>query len=715
MQHLPSSECYPVGKSSCHYTMNTLRSSPDNRRPSLLGLPLAAAAVLMLVGVLALDMLGSRQKEMEDGIRQIEQHDRILAEHVARSFDSIEVLLDEMRIAIQEGGWQRWTAEQGHQHIKSRLSRSLPQIRHLLIFGAEGSQRHTSFSETAPMINVRDRIYFQQLLDGAERARYGPYTGRNSNRPTYALARRLENANGQFAGALVVAIEPEYFEAFCRSTRPLDEFEAAIVNAEGAIISLCRSLGTEPGQLEGKAGDDFRKVLARGEFASLSLAMNRSSVESSDYIMATEPVPGYFDLRVVSVTPKSALMRGWHKHMQQVLLLAALALITLASAVVLIRRQFRQLATLTSELKSNQELLEERIAEATEELNLKRSEAERMAEAKSRFFAAASHDLRQPLHALQLFLGDLARLAESPEQRVLVQRIESATRAMTGQLRSMLDISRLDMANIVPQRTTLQLNDIFDQLAATYSPAAEAARVRLLFRPRSATLETDAALLIRLLGNLVDNAIKFSPSGTVLICARWRANAVRIEIRDNGKGIPPAHQKAIYDEFFQVGNDARNPGAGLGLGLAIAHRIARLLGANISLRSAAARGTTFALTLPCVVGHRPLPSTAPARATRLIVIGPPGDFAERAKRWGYVVELAENAESAWRLMQDGHVIPLVIHDGSAGLPTELQSLLRQHPGVVITPAECDIPELGAYHLHEPIKPARLRALLRSLH
>lgn len=695
--------------------MNTLRSNPDKHRPNLLGLSLAAAAVLMLVGVLTLNTLGSRNNELDNGIRQIEQHDRILAEHVARSFDSIEVLLDEMRVAIQEGGWQRWSSAQGHQYIKMRLSRSLPQIRHLLLFDAEGIQRHTSFSENPPPISVRDRLYFKQLLEGADRARSGPFIGRNSNRPTYSLARRLSSSGGQFTGVLMVAVEPAYFEEFCRATRPHDQFEAAIVNAEGAIIAICRSLDAISGKPLGGAGDDFRKVLAAGEFSELSLSMNRSSVENEAFIMATEPVPGYPDLRVVSATPKSVLLRGWRKHVQQILLLTVLALTTLGMAVVLIRRQFKQLSRLTSELKSNKELLEERIAEATEELNLKRNEAERMAEAKSRFFAAASHDLRQPLHALQLFLGDLARLSESPEQRLLVQRIESATHAMTGQLRSMLDISRLDMANIVPQRATLQLIDIFDQLAATYSPAAEAARVRLLFRPRSATLETDAALLIRLLGNLVDNAIKFSPGGTVLVCARWRANAVRIEIRDNGKGIPPAHQKAIYDEFFQVGNDARNPGAGLGLGLSIAHRIARLLGANISLRSAAARGTTFALTLPCVVGHRPQPSTAPARATRLILIGPPGDFAERARRWGYVVELAENAASAKRLMLDGHAIPLVIHDGSAGLPSDLQSLLLQHPGVVITPAECDIPELGTYHLYEPVKPARLRALLRSLH
>ena len=678
---------------------------------------LAVVAALMLIALLAADLFSSRQKTFADASRQIEQHDRILAEHVARSLDSIEVLLDEMRMGIQGKGesWQHWSTAEGHEHLKSRLTRSLPQVRHLIIFDAEGFQRHTSFAKTPPMINIRDRPYFIQLRNGAERSRFGPYIGRNSKRPTYAIARRLTTADGQFAGALMVAIEPEYFEDFCRSTRPYEEFEAAVANAEGAIISVCRSLTPSSDKPAGGAGDDFRTVLAQGEFSGMPLTINRALADSKNHLMASVAVPGYPDLRVVSSTPKETLGREWFKHARQITLMALLALTTLIAAGVLVRRQIRRLALLTTELKDSQERLEERIQEATRELNARRKDAERLAEAKSRFFAAASHDLRQPLHALQLFLGDLARVTDAPEQRVLVQRIESATRAMTGQLRSMLDISRLDMANIVPERTALELASLFEPLKTTYLPAAELAQVRLLFRPRAATLETDPALLSRLIGNLVDNAIKFSPSGTVLVCARWRANAVRIEVRDNGKGIPLAHQQTIYDEFFQVGNDARNPGAGLGLGLAIAHRIARLLGANISLRSKEGKGTTFALTLPCIVGQRSEKTGAKTPSVRLVLIGDPGDFCERARRWGYGVEVAESISSAWRMLETGQCIPVIIHTGSCMLSAEAQSLLRQHRGVVITTAECNMPELGAYHLQEPIKPARLRALLRSLH
>lgn len=685
-------------------------------RSNPLTLLFSVAAILLLIGVLAVDLIGSKKQALGDGVNQIEQHDRILAEHIARSFDSIEVLLDEMRQVFQNGTvWQRWSQEEGHQQLKSRLTRSLPQIRHLIIFDAEGFQRHTSFSEAPPMINIRDRPYFRQIVAGAEGARFGPYIGRNSNRPTYALARRLIGKNGQFAGVLMVAIEPEYFESFCHSTRPYPEFEAAVINAEGAIISLCRSLSSEQGNPEGKAGDDFRKVLAHGEFAGAALNMNRSIITGERYVLATEPVSGYPDLRIVSATPKEVLLQDWKKHTRQVLLLAVLALSTLVVAGLLLRRQIRRLDTLTHELKSSQENLEGRIRTATQELEARRKDAERLAEAKSRFFAAASHDLRQPLHALQLFLGDLARVTQDPEQRVLVHRIESAARAMTGQLRSMLDISRLDMANIVPERTQFTLAELFDQLSATYAPTAETAGVRLLFRPRTATLETDPALLARLIGNLIDNAIKFSPGGTVLVCARWRVNAVRIEVRDNGKGIPTSHQQAIYEEYFQVGNDARDPGAGLGLGLAIAHRIAKLLGANISLRSAVDHGSTFALTLPCLMGARLARTESSAQPPRLILLGQPGDFPERARRWGYPVEIAEDIAAAWRLMDSGHAIPIIIHLDSCILPGELQSLLRQYPGVVITPAECEMPELGAYHLREPVKPARLRALLRSLH
>ena len=678
---------------------------------------LGAASAALLVAALTFDIVDGRRKELAYARVQLEQHNRMLAEHVLRTFDSIEVLLDELKIGLSERErWTDWNAATGHQFLKSRLSRSLPQIRHLLLFDATGAQRHTSFAESPPSISIADRPYFREISGGAERSRFGPYIGRNSNRVTYAFARRLTLGNGAFAGALVVAIEPNYLEQFCSATRPDDDYEAAVVNGDGQMIAFCHP--ATKASAPASELTNFRHALAGGSFSDLALSDNRSIKESRDFLLALEPIPGYPDLRVLTVAPKTRILANWRHHAQQSIAAALIGFLLLAFSALIIRKQFQQQLKLTRELRENRDTLEIRIREATREIDARRSEAERVADAKSRFFAAASHDLRQPLHALQLFIGDLARTVNGPEQRVLIQRIESAASAMAGQLRSLLELSRLDMANVTPQRSQIPVAELFNQLVSTYSASADAGGVRLVSHPCSVTIESDPALLLRLIGNLVDNAIKFSPGGTVMIAARWRANAVRIEVRDNGSGIDGEHLQSIYEEYFQIGNTAREAGAGLGLGLAIAHRIARLLGTSIDLRSTPGRGTTFAITLPCVLGSRPATGDTASDANAepmLVVLGDAIDFPARARQWGYRVTIAENVSATWRLLEAGKAVPVVVMRGSCQLDGELQSLLRQHRGVVITDAECDIPTLGAYHLREPIKPARLRALLRSLH
>lgn len=693
-----------------------------NRLSGNSALLIAALAIVVLAGVQGFDLYFGREKAIALNIRHIEQNDRMFAEHVARSLDSIDILLDEMSIVIQEGGhWKYWDQETGHQLLKSRLSRALPQVRHLLIFDAAGNQRHTSFAERPPSINIVDRPYFKALVAGAERSRYGPYKGRNSALPTYAMARRL--GRERLEGALVVAIEPAYFEAFCRSSRPYGDFETAIINPEGRILTLCRSLADEAESRPAKPGDDFRKVFGDGELESMPLDANRNVRQTKRFVLATEPVAGHNDLSIVSVTPRGVLTQDWREQAVRTILLAGFALLTLLAAGLLIRYHLRKLASVTAALRASHESLGQRVELATRELENRRNEALRMADAKSRFFAAASHDLRQPLHALQLFLADLSRLTQDAEQRVLVERIESATRSIAEQLRSLLDISRLDMSNITPERKRLALKDVFSQLADTYAAPAEKAGVRLLFRPRDVQLETDPALLLRLIGNLIDNAIKFAPGGTALVCARWRANAVRVEVRDNGRGIAAEHQGEIFDEFFQIENRARDPNAGLGLGLAIAHRIARLLGASITLRSAVGKGAVFSMTLPCITGKAIASAGSEAAAIPSIILIPASELdlaasqglSERARRWGYKVIATDNVTAAWRLLEVERGIPVLLHTGSCALSAESQSLLRQYPGVVITGEDCAMPELGAYHLREPVKPARLRALLRSLH
>lgn len=695
-----------------------MRPSPLLTSPAF---ALGLLALILLGVILVLDIIDSRRSEFESGMRQIEQHDRMLAEHVARSFESIEMLLDEMQLSIREdNNWPQWSSERGHQYLKLRLKRSLPQIRHLVIADAEGRQRHTSFITPPPPAGLADRPYFQKLKEGAEHARYGPYVGRNSKRLSYAFARRLSEGQNIFNGVLIATIEPEYFSIFCHGTLPHDKREAAIVNGEGEIIALCSPPALAETRPAATTPVDFRQVLARGHFSGGAMPSGRSVIDDGDHVLSSKPVPGYPDIHVISATPKTMLTRGWQQHTWRVLLLALLAVSALGAAGVMIRRQLRQLSSVTQALRESQKTLEDRVQAATQELEARHNQAEYTAQAKSRFFAAASHDLRQPLHALQLFLGDLARLVETPEQKALVQRIETAALSMTTQLRGLLDLSRLDMGNIVPARVSVELAEAFSQLAATYQTIAENAGVRLLFHPLPVKLETDPALLSRMLGNLIDNAIKFSPRGTVLVCARHSANGVRIEVRDNGVGIAHDQQQSIYDEFYQVGNPARNPGAGLGLGLAIAHRISRLLDAGLSLRSAPGCGSMFSIRLPLYSAASLHPPATPV-SLRLVLLGAckesdnPEDFADRARQWGYRIAVAESVDDARQKLQEEQGTLIVLCADSRRIPEATLTLLQQHAGVVISSTDCEIPEARAYHLREPVKPARLRALLRSLH
>lgn len=682
-------------------------------------LTLAASllALLLVAGLFAVDLVGARQRHLDSGIRQVEHHGRMLAEHVARSLDSVDILLAELRPQISElRPWWALPLEEGHALLHSRLGSALPQVRHLIVFDAEGRQRLTSFSATPPPINVRDRPYFIALRDGASRSRYGPYVGRNSQRHTYALAHRLDFPDGRFAGALMAAIEPAYFESFCAATRPFDEFEAALVNAEGRIIGRC---GPVPGNgIVRAAGEDYRQVLADGSFAAQALERQVVRAESESHYLGSAPVPGYPDLRVVLSAPRARLLAQWREHARQSALLGGLALLALAAAGLLIHRQFQAIGRFTAEFKAHQENLESRIQEATAELEERRRDAEVMAEAKSRFLAAASHDLRQPLQALRLFSGQLGQPLDEAAQRVLRQRIVQAVEAMGEQLEDLLQLSRLDMAKVEPQWASVHIDQLFDKLAATYRPLADAFGVRLSFSRHRQQIHADPVLLVRLLGNLIHNAIKFSPHGTVLVCARWGVgDSTRIEVRDNGAGIDEKYQKAIFEEFFQLRNRAREAHAGLGLGLSIVSRIARLLDSQPELRSRTGAGSTFSLRFDAPP-DTPEDAVDEVPQTRLLLIGRTGtglrSFAQRATEWNYEIRAAVTAAEAATLLARERMIPVVFPDPKRQDADELAALLAAHPGIVIHPEGADLDRRGPYHLCLPLKPARVRALLRSL-
>ncbi len=257
---------------------------------------------------------------------------------------------------------------------------------------------------------------------------------------------------------------------------------------------------------------------------------------------------------------------------------------------------------------TNSDISERKLAEETLRLTLaeleeRRREAESLSEAKSRFLNAASHDLRQPLYATQLFIDAMGEDNLTAQQQETMKNLRLSIEAMSAQLQMLLEFSRLDMGNIRPKMRKLSIANIFHNLEHTYAPIAREAGVQLHFHPLGGNVQSDLVLITRLVGNLIDNSIKFAPRGHILICARRYAQGVRIEVRDNGPGIPAEHRQHIFEEYYQIDNPARNQQAGLGLGLSIALRISRLLKIPFALQTRLGRGSVFSVTLPTQPHH----------------------------------------------------------------------------------------------------------------
>lgn len=233
-----------------------------------------------------------------------------------------------------------------------------------------------------------------------------------------------------------------------------------------------------------------------------------------------------------------------------------------------------------------------------DQVRQEKTAAERSDLEKSRFLAAASHDLRQPVHAVNLFLGLLTNEPLSKHGRYLVDNIASALSAMGHLFDALLNLSRLDAGVIEPRWEAFPLNPLLDQLRAEYTPQAREKGLALRVRACSASVWSDPMLLERILRNLISNAIVHSAGGQVLVGCRALGDQLRIEVWDNGRGIPAPEQERIFWEFHQLGNPERDRSKGLGLGLAIVRRTAKLLGHALGLRSQEGRGTVFMLTVP---------------------------------------------------------------------------------------------------------------------
>jgi signal transduction histidine kinase len=233
-----------------------------------------------------------------------------------------------------------------------------------------------------------------------------------------------------------------------------------------------------------------------------------------------------------------------------------------------------------------------------EELNVKREAADRASAAKTRFVAAASHDLRQPMHAVGLLVGILAERQISPEISSLLSKIQHSVSALENLFETLLDISRLDAGIVTPQLICVSLDSLLQSVElAHWQAAADKGLTLRVHRPRT-LVHTDSALLLSMLGNLVSNAIRYTERGHIDVFCRKSEQFVTVYVCDTGIGIPAAELEFIFEEFYQLSDTNRARGQGLGLGLAIVRRTAELLGYGLSARSSMSAGSVFGIRLP---------------------------------------------------------------------------------------------------------------------
>ncbi|MGV3494348.1 MAG: hybrid sensor histidine kinase/response regulator [Ramlibacter sp.] len=412
-----------------------------------------------------------------------------------------------------------------------------------------------------------------------------------------------------------------------------------------------------------------------------------------------------------------------------------LALVTLQFVVINMRWTFHQADLLAEALTARFE--KERLAQR---LAAQVDVAQQASREKSRFFAAASHDLRQPLHAVALFSAVLENARIPPEAQATVARLVRSVRVLEASLDSMLDVSRLDAGAVRPHPRPVAVHALFLALQDTYGARAQEKGLQLRVRaPGGLAIASDPALLERLLGNLVDNAIKYTQAGGVLVTVRTgpphaRPGEACLEVTDTGIGIAPRLQRLVFDEFYQVDNPQRDRARGLGIGLAVVQRLAQLLGHPLAMASRPGRGTRFRLRVPFAraeVAADPRPALAPpARAWRLpasvLVVDDEADsrdaLAQLLAQHGCQVHAAGDVQEAEALLARTAVHAVVADFRLPGARDGLAFLqsLRQRDasvrGLLVTgetlPARIAvIRDSGIPCLFKPVRPEQLLGAL----
>lgn len=372
-----------------------------------------------------------------------------------------------------------------------------------------------------------------------------------------------------------------------------------------------------------------------------------------------------------------------------------------------------------------------------EDLQRQKNIAEQANVAKSRFLAAASHDLRQPVHALGMFVSALRGRTMDVEAQRLVEHLDSSVEALDGLFAALLDISRLDAGIVQSHLRPFPIQPMLERVCDDHVAEARAKGIRLVLRPCSAVVHSDPMLVERIVRNIVSNAVRYTERGRVVVGCRL-GKRLRIQVLDTGRGIPLEQQQQVFEEFYQIENPERDRIKGLGLGLAIVKRLAALLDCPLTLASSPGQGTALTLSVPLSDGtwapEPDSPETTPTPlAGRLVLVIDDELAIQEAMRsllgaWGHEVIVAGSGAQMLERIADCKARPdLIICDyrlrGSENGIAVVQRLQAEFnydiPAMLITgdtgPDRLkEAQDSGFLLLHKPVPRGKLRAAIGNL-
>lgn len=414
--------------------------------------------------------------------------------------------------------------------------------------------------------------------------------------------------------------------------------------------------------------------------------------------------------------------------------MAAVWLLFMAYILIIGHRQAKNLITSLLLRYRNEQLVEE-LKRNNAEAEEARKRAEQASRSKSQFFAAANHDLRQPLHSLGLFATALKNSVTEPSKKELVDQILRCADSLVMLFDDLLDLSKLDAGQVRVRRERFSASQLLDRLETAFATPAKEKGLRLRIRLSPIALYSDQTLLFRVLSNLISNALRYTDRGGVLVACRKSGKHIHFEVWDTGIGIPADQHERIFEEFYQLHNPERDRAKGLGLGLATVRRITELLDHQLTMRSAPGKGSMFRLTLPfehVLQGAKPSVTDEVVvpdllRNKTIVVVDDEATVRQGMESlllsWGCACVAAAEPEQVLDEINgrrpDFIIADLRLRNGRSGIDAikELRARLGGAIPAIVISGDTATEQLqavsaaGLTMLHKPLKAVRLRALL----